>query len=443
MSQDLFDRLDDAMRGFLDRPSPTDTAFFKFQDDYETYNEDLTSLAPVYGIKTQTAISTLRDWQMLNSTEVEESIVQTNVANSTTQDGVFDFELEEKSIKGKEKDTWMTVVGPSGKVRTEYGKPAPNSREPWVNRSDKEQTSPMGASKHQNSAVVNKGSTPSSPKPMVSATADDNSPSGSRSWKTPVRRFSSTSASPWQSAKKTLAEDTKKASSSPRPSSLSSMFASAPKSSPKASPKTDIRPAAYSTGSPITGPTTVTPPPSTFITPEITTLPTMKMSQKERRKLQRERRASIEGTTSSSSQAWAIPGASSSTKTVWKIASKSEATQEESPFAVYKASGGNKDQSHQEEVSLEPTLADIIQQEHHNVQQQAWQATRTLRDIQQEEEFQKWWAKESQRAQDLAADGSNKENSRGEEVNQKGRRPRNRPRKSKPGSRSTNRTEIT
>jgi hypothetical protein len=438
--QEIFDKVDDANRKLLHRPPPVDHAFFKFQEDFEGYNEDLTSIAPVYGVKTQIAMSMLRDRPILtNSKSVENTIGLLNSSNDGGHDDdIFELEMEDKQAKGKEKLTWTTVTGSRTNNEHVGNRSSPkigttNSPNIW-NSMDRESTSPKMSPK-QSWTTAPRGSIPSSPKPWQSPSLDKKSPnnSGGSSFKTPVRRFSATSTSSWQNSKKSPAEYSQKSMSPPGPSSLTSMFAASMKSSNNYSPtQSPNQLSAVKQSSPQTSAA-----PVTYITPEITELPTGKMSQKERRKLQRGRTVST-GTASTSSPAWSIPSTSTPPKTAWNAAKPAGSGNnvEDSPFALYKTPRKSKEEVRMEEPSLtKPTLADIIRQEQHNVQKQAWQSTRSLKDIQQEEEFQKWWSKESQKMQGAKGSddiGSNKENSSSLELEKHNKR-KHRPRKtSKP-----------
>jgi hypothetical protein len=71
-----------------------------------------------------------------------------------------------------------------------------------------------------------------------------------------------------------------------------------------------------------------------------------------------------------------------------------------------------------------PTLADIIRQEERDLEKRNQRATRSLKEIQQEEEFEKWWAEESEKVQQPQSTENDKENRRSDTSkghNQKGK----------------------
>lgn len=157
---------------------------------------------------------------------------------------------------------------------------------------------------------------------------------------------------------------------------------------------------------------------------------TGKLSQRERRKLQQEFEKSDEPQPAKSSTA-------ATNGNPWKTAppaAKNKGQQAsisshlDSPFAAYEAkpdtsNGGSSRQSLSAASSTTsllagPKMAQIIQQEQRAVDIKAQERSKSLREIQQEEEFARWWAEESakvqkeqQLIQDLAnPSGSGKKN---------------------------------
>lgn len=118
-----------------------------------------------------------------------------------------------------------------------------------------------------------------------------------------------------------------------------------------------------------------------------------KLSQKERKKLQRVAPHEAVGYNGNSPS-----GGNGSSATPWKTLNSCQPeTPDSSPFAAYK----NKGKATSKSAAPPPTLGDIIQQEQKKVEIQAQQNTKSLKEIQQEEEFDKWWAMESERQQKL------------------------------------------
>lgn len=129
-------------------------------------------------------------------------------------------------------------------------------------------------------------------------------------------------------------------------------------------------------------------------TAKIPTATPTKLSQKERKKLQRETPHEVVGHSNGNSSPWN----NGSMETPWKaLNSNQPETPDSSPFAMYK----NKGKTPSKPAVPPPTLGDIIQQEQKKVEIQAQQNTKSLKEIQQEEEFDKWWARESERQQKL------------------------------------------
>ncbi|ANB13646.1 putative ankyrin repeat protein [Sugiyamaella lignohabitans] len=172
-------------------------------------------------------------------------------------------------------------------------------------------------------------------------------------------------------------------------------------------------------------------------TPVVKDGPSVKMSQKERKRLLREQQQQQQqspqsqqkdiapstpmgwgnpfqpSSPSPSQSPWNVPRTSPAvatasvppsvtaevrSKTTSIPAPGSTVTEAESPFAMY-AKGKEKAKKPIEQESPAFTLNDIIQQEKHDLKKRNEKSSRSLKDIQREEEFEKWWALESQRAQ--------------------------------------------
>lgn len=463
--QDLFNKVDDAARNFIQRQAPSDKAFFSFQEDFESYNEDLTSMAPIYGVKTHSSISTFRDKNAMALKTLEKNFATPNNCNEgSNEEDIFELEMEERLSKGKEKLTSSSVTGGLSKGNAENamikhssntGIPSSPTMSLWNNRPGKDHNSPK-SSPGQNWSTVSRGSSLYQ-SPGLDRMSPNNSGESSSSLKTPVRRIvaTSSSGSSWQNFKKSPAEYSQKGSSSSSPSSLTSMFAGSKSAKPVTQQQTIHSPNQCGASSKsVSTPQTSSSTPVTYITPEITEFPLGKLSQKERRKLQRERAPST-GESSSSSPAWGLPNLIKPSKPVWNtvnttstIGSVPKATTATTITAnldtstseftrnnnsISPGAGKFENNSHTESSnSTTPTLADIIRQEQQIVRIQASQATKSLKDIQQEEAFQKWWSKESQKFQRLQKESSsggqnNKENivnGDGHKYNKRRHRPR-------------------
>uniref|UniRef100_A0A060SXL1 ARAD1A04752p n=1 Tax=Blastobotrys adeninivorans TaxID=409370 RepID=A0A060SXL1_BLAAD len=140
---------------------------------------------------------------------------------------------------------------------------------------------------------------------------------------------------------------------------------------------------------------------------------TPKLSQKERKKLQRqgstaepENNGSAWGTSSSP---WGNPQAPSKSSPWDKAKAQGKApvrapantgakieSSNSDPFAQYR---NKQSQKPSKSPKAAVGLADIMQQEHWHVQQKNVQSSKTLKEIQQEEEFERWWAQESAKIQ--------------------------------------------
>jgi hypothetical protein len=132
-----------------------------------------------------------------------------------------------------------------------------------------------------------------------------------------------------------------------------------------------------------------------FIAPVITEIQP-KLSQKERRRLQRVGKQPEQGAVGT------IPSAAPLVSAVcspWKISNTpTPAANDDSPFAIYKnGDDAVRAKPKKPTETYQPTLADIIRQEQRDVREQERAASKTLKEIQQEEEFNKWWTAESKR----------------------------------------------
>ncbi|CAN6615686.1 hypothetical protein TRVA0_006S01772 [Trichomonascus vanleenenianus] len=123
-----------------------------------------------------------------------------------------------------------------------------------------------------------------------------------------------------------------------------------------------------------------------------------KVSQKERKRIQKEQHQHQKPETPVEATSSSVPPASP-----WEIkpAAAVGKASSESPFAVYQS--GEKRKAKQPSEVYKPTLADIIRQEQRDNENRQRRSTRSLKEIQQEEEFERWWREESlkyQRQQD-------------------------------------------
>lgn len=125
---------------------------------------------------------------------------------------------------------------------------------------------------------------------------------------------------------------------------------------------------------------------SSLIESKSKTLKSGKLSQREKRKIQ----LSAEKTT---------PSAQLKNETVnnpWKVESKPKLPDTlESPFAAYQAGPSTL----KAVAKDKPSITQIMQQERFEVKQKEIEKTKSLKEIQQEEEFAKWWAEESAKVQ--------------------------------------------
>lgn len=136
-----------------------------------------------------------------------------------------------------------------------------------------------------------------------------------------------------------------------------------------------------------------------------------KLSQKERKKQQRETNNNYQLDSSDSklsgsfSSPWKTNNKSASP---WKIpngantSGNQSSSPESSPFSMYKDKGKAPSKSPGDDSKAPaPALGDIIRQEQKKMEAKTQQSSRSLKEIQQEEEFDKWWAMESERIQQL------------------------------------------
>jgi hypothetical protein len=136
---------------------------------------------------------------------------------------------------------------------------------------------------------------------------------------------------------------------------------------------------------------------STF-TPTVIEVPS-KLSQKERKRLNRER-ASQPDKVERDSPETSIVGSTPPVSSPWSVpVDSTPSASSSSPFAMY-ANGSRKGKSKKHDPG--PTLVDIIQQEKRDLRVKTEQTSKSLKDIQLEEEFEKWWTSESQKVQSLA-----------------------------------------
>lgn len=157
-----------------------------------------------------------------------------------------------------------------------------------------------------------------------------------------------------------------------------------------------------------------------------------KLSQKERKRLQREKEAALAENSSNASptlsanqtptksNAWGSVASSSSNTSPWAkpVASpvfdivsetlnqaKDNKKRKDKHVKIASSlfSNGTTTSAtalHSSWTAAQPSLGDIIDQQQRYIEVKAQQANRSLEDIQQEEEFEKWWAEESRKVQE-------------------------------------------
>lgn len=340
---------------------------FDFINDGQEHDEIVTARVPILGIKADRGGFSMMNTKLVSTTTPEKT-------DKGDDDGVFVLDMDDSGPAKPlpKKDT------PQSKERTASG----SASSPWVTNSQPKMStsptmSPWTVVKSKNSPSASRvgsftdsplSSTPSKDSPWTSSNPSPKLGSGPFQVEG-KRRLSSHSASRSEASK------------------LSSMLAAG-----KPPVSTPTRQSAATSGAPTAGQLS-SPTPSasmSFIAPVVKEVQP-KLSQKERRRLQR-----------AGKQPEQQPGqptgglAGSSVSGPWKISSPTTAAAE-SPFAAYKnGSQKTKAQAKRPEV-YQPTMADIIRQEQRDLQEQQRHANKTLKEIQQEEEFNKWWAAEAKR----------------------------------------------
>lgn len=146
---------------------------------------------------------------------------------------------------------------------------------------------------------------------------------------------------------------------------------------------------------------------SSIIESKAKTIRTSKLSQRERRKLQESEEANPVSVLSKSPPV--IAGSSNPWKSIQqpkKQAPSSAASHLDDPFAAYTTkvpvgNGSVKQAAQISNLDVSPmgSLSQIIQQEHRQVEIRAAERSKSIKEIQQEEEFARWWAEESAKVQ--------------------------------------------
>jgi hypothetical protein len=118
-----------------------------------------------------------------------------------------------------------------------------------------------------------------------------------------------------------------------------------------------------------------------------------KLSQRERRKMQ------LDLEKKGREQPQAVPGSSNSSNP-WNVTPVSAVKNMDidSPFSMYSKSTANKSDA-EITASYKPTITEIMQQEQFEIKQKAIEKSKSLKEIQEEEQFAKWWAEESAKVQ--------------------------------------------